>query len=149
MTALQTARQHPAPEFIAVRSALVDIYWAAAWELLRPAVARNGLYTEESIRNALRAQEMQLWMVETGDEYTMAAVTEIAQYPARKIGVVLFMGGANLDREIQFLDEIEGWARAHGCDRFVNWGRPGLRKKLEQRGYQFESIAMVKDFTDA
>lgn len=126
-------------------------YWAEAWALLEPAVARNGLYTRQSVLAGLVKGEFQLWVAQEPAQagqigrIVLAAVTEIAAYPACRIASVQLLGGKRLEHALPFLDTIEAWARENGCHRFVNEGRGGLAKKLEKRGYRMESIRMVKD----
>lgn len=144
-----TAQTRAAPELVPVKIPCIAGYWSEAWDLLEPAVARNGLYTKHAVLQALLAGDFQLWVVETGDCMTLAVITEIAEYPARKVGIVAFLGGENLAGAMPLFETIEAWARACGCDRFVNHGRPGITKHLEKRGYRLESVALVKDFTDA
>lgn len=148
----QTAAQlsiRSEPHCFGVRIPLVPIYFDWAWELLKPAAARNGLYTKESVLSGLLAGEFQLWVAEAGDKLTMAAITEVADYPARRVGIVVLLGGEELDRCLPFLDTMEAWAKSVGCQRFVGSGRPGLSKKLAARGYKVTSMALAKDLYDA
>lgn len=131
-----------------VQIACLPAYWHEAWELLEPAAARNGLYTKESVLAGLCKGEFQLWVGER-DQMVIAAISEVASYPARRIASIVLLGGSDFNQAIEFLDTIEAWARENGCNRFVNEGRSGLAKKLEKRGYRQESIRMVKDFHDA
>lgn len=146
--ALTRHGEQPALNCFGVTIPCLPGYWAEAWALLEPAAARNGLYTKDSILGGLVRGEFQLWIAET-DEMVMAALTEIADYPGRRVASVVLLGGNGLDRALPFLDVIEAWARENGCHRFVNEGRGGLAKKLEKRGYWMESIRMVKDWSDA
>ena len=64
---------------------------------------------------SLVSGEFQLWVAET-DVMVMAAITEVADYPAGRIGSVVLLGGWDLDRCIAFLDTMEAWARSLGCN---------------------------------
>ena len=141
-------RERPTPELTPVKIPCIAGYWAEAWELLEPAAARNGLHTKESVLAALLAGEFQLWVVET-DVMLLAVITEIAEYPARRIASVELLGGMDFDRCLPLFATIEAWAKECGCDRFVLRCRPGFTKKLEKIGYSLESVALVKDFQDA
>lgn len=127
-------------QLIPVTRDRVPYYWKEAWALLEPAAKRNGLYTETSVVKALGKGELQLWIAGS-----IAALTEIAQYPGIKQASVVLMGGKGWDESLPCLDVLEAWAKANGCKRFVNAGRPGLSKKLKGRGYRMASIVMVKD----
>lgn len=137
----------PAIGYTPVRRAAVDFYFWEAWALIEPAVARGGLYTQESVLGALKAGEMQLWCAERGDEMVMALVTEIAHYPARKICAAMFVGGRDLEHCMPILADIEQWARENGCDRIVADGRRGWARKL--KGYVERNTTVVKDLTHA
>lgn len=130
-----------------VKIACLAEYWDEAWSLLEPAVARNGLYTKASVMVALLAGEFQLWVVED-DRMHMAVITEIAEYPALKIGTILFVGGDEYPRCLEFIDYIEKWSKECGCSRFICTGREGFSRRLERRGYRKTLVTMVKDFYD-
>lgn len=140
--------QRPAPQLIAVTVPCLESYWSEAWDLLEPAAARNGLHTKESVLRALVKGEFQLWVVET-DVMLLAVITEIADYPARRIASVELLGGMDFDLCLPLFISIEEWAKECGCDRFVLRCRHGFTKKLEKIGYQLESVALVKDFQNA
>lgn len=134
------------PNCFGVLSPMVPFYFWDAWELLKPAVARNGLYTEESLRIGLATGEMQLWCAEENGEMTMALVTEISVFPARKQCTLMFIGGGALDQCLPFLETIEAWARENGCERIVVDGRRGWLRKL--KNYFERNVVLVKDLTD-
>lgn len=144
MTATEPLQANrPAIGYTPVTRAAVDFYFWEAWALIEPAVARGGLYTQESVLAALKAGEMQLWCAESGEEMVMALVTEVATYPARKICTAMFVGGRELDRCMPILADIEQWAREIGCDRMVADGRRGWAKKLT--GYAERNTTFAKD----
>jgi hypothetical protein len=132
------------PELVPVRRAEIRGYWDDVWPLIHPAVARGGLYTQESVLDALIAGDMQLWLGALDDEIVLALVTEIAAYPARTICTALFIGGRDLDRFMRFLPEIEQWARENGCHRFIACGRRGWVRKLQ--GFEERDTMVVKDY---
>jgi hypothetical protein len=56
-------------------------------------------------------------------------VTEIKQYPRKRVLDVIFGGGTNMDRWIKPLVEtIDRHAREAGCEAVVCIGRPGWLK---------------------
>lgn len=135
----------PALNCFGVKAVCLPGFWAEAWELLEPAAALSGLYTRESVLAALVAGDFQLWVAET-DVMVMAAITEIAQYPALKQCAVVMAGGTQLDRCLPFLDTIEAWARENGCERMVVDGRRGWTRKL--KGYVERKVTVVKGLYD-
>lgn len=131
-----------------VKSGLTDWYIHEAWDMLEPAAARNGLYTQESLWAALKQGEMQLWLAEINDELAMALVTEIADYPARRQCTIVMAGGKHLDRFMPFLGTIEAWARSSGCHRIRIEGRGGWQRKLGSHGYEPTGVILTKDMND-
>lgn len=132
------------PQLIPVKRAELGLCWADAWALLEPAVMRGGLYTEESVVQALNAGEFQLWVAMGRGNVIMALVTEIADYPMRRICTAVFAGGQDLDQCLPLLAEIEQWARENGCHRFDVNGRRGWVKTLS--GFREQDTSVTKDF---
>lgn len=73
-----------------------------------------------------------------------AAITEIAQFAAKRVLIVQH-GGGDLS---ELIDEMEpafcDFARVAGCDAIMGFGRMGWRRVTEKRGYRFGWVAMVK-----
>lgn len=131
-----------------VKSDLADWFIHEAWDLLEPAAARNGLYTQESLWAALKQGLMQLWLGEVNDEIAMALVTEIADYPARRQCTIVMAGGSHLDQFMPFLATLEAWARYSGCQRIRIEGRSGWQRKLAPSGYQSAGVILVRNLND-
>lgn len=120
------------------------LYMPEAWELLRTAAERNGLYTEESVRAALLKSEWQLWCVFAGERMKAAAITETALYPAGMRCTVLLCGGSDMEQWLKpCLSAIEAWAAENGCARMRIEGRPGWAKALPD--YEWRSVVLTKE----
>ena len=73
-------------------------------------------------------ERSQLWVVANEDgEIKCAFVTELIQYPRRKI-CRCWAAGGDLSLLARHLDEFEDFARAEGCSQFLLEGRPWIQK---------------------
>lgn len=129
--------------FTGIPAEHVQGVYSAAWGLLKPAAARVGLYTRQSVLESLQSGHWQLWAAFSNDRMVMACVTEIATYPGKKHGAILLCGGEDMAEWLGFIAVIEAWMRANGCpDSYINC-RPGWQRKLP--GYRLDSVILVKD----
>ena len=84
----------------------------------------NGRYDLASIRKACLEGRMQLWPGQRS-----AIVTEIADYPLKRVCVIGFAGG-----DIEELRTATGllipWAKSKGCDQIDVYGRKGWVRAL-------------------
>lgn len=93
----------------------LEIFWYDALELLRPALAMNGDHTATSIKRALDKGDLQLWCHFGGEKMDAAAVTEIADYPKRRVCMIVLLGGEGLPNWLPYLETIEAWAKEKGA----------------------------------
>lgn len=123
------------------------------WEDLRPLVLSalkysNGCYTLEDTRRALLSGKAQLWIATEGTELRGMMITEIQQYPQKKVCFIRLSAGEDLNRWEHLWDVIEDWAISIGCDLVHSWGRPGWKKKAKERGYSMDYVVYVKPLRD-
>ena len=115
------------------------------WQRCRPwieaAVKRSpfGLETIDDVEAAIARGAYQFWPGRRS-----ACVTEIQQYPRKKVLCVVHGGGVLSE----LIDEMEpalcAFARAAGCDLIAGIGRRGWARVTEKRGYRFGWITMLK-----
>lgn len=99
--------------------------WDKARRILAPAIEHGGTHSERDVFDAIVAGHAQLWMWGSS-----AAVTEIVVYPLLKSCRVWLAAGDLAEiRDIE--QQIEGWARQHGCARLEIIGRKGWLRKLK------------------
>ena len=73
-----------------------------------------------------------------------AAVTEIAQFAAKR-ALVLQHAGGDMDELLYDMEPaLVAFARAAGCDAIMGLGRKGWERVGEKLGYRFAWIALVK-----
>ena len=106
--------------------------WPTIYQMLKKAIDRGGEHTERSVLQALVGGSMVLW--DAGDAYI---VTTWCDYPAGRIGFVMFAGGSGTDWLPELENELVRWAFDIGCKeiRFagrLGWGRlvDGLEKDM-------------------
>lgn len=121
---------------------------AGAWGVLGPWVERlvglDARMRISEVRRRLEAAEMQLFVAwdEASGEILAAMLTEVDQYPARRVFSVQFLAGEQMERWIGYLPALERWARAAGCAEIEVRGRPGWGRVT---GYEERCRVFAKD----
>lgn len=115
-----------------VASPLIAPNWPRLWALLRHAVERGGEHTEASVLAALQHGGMVLWVdSERVADAKAAIVTAWCDYPAGRVGFVLFAGGENAQVWAPVAAEVfSAWAKGMGCKELRLVGRKGWAKLL-------------------
>lgn len=91
------------------------------------AALRRGLGTHEfeDVASAIMAGKMQLWPASSG-----CLVTEIKEYPRKKVIHLLFAGGKLAD-VLKMTDDALDWAKSLGCTMALAEGRKGWGRAYE------------------
>lgn len=71
-------------------------------------------------------------------------LTELIQYPGRKICEISYLGGDYL-ADLDQLETIEDWAKNNDCDSMRVVGRDGWQRVLKPKGYQKWYTVIGKD----
>ena len=101
--------------------------WPKALRMLMPAIVRGGEHTPESVYRFLMEGSMLLWY--NKDSF---AVTSWCDYPAGRIGFVLFAGGEKAEEWVEHAAyRFKQWAKAMGCKELRVVGRKGWAKLLK------------------
>ena len=104
------------------------------------ALQRIETHTPDDVLDALNRGAMQLW-----HKNDSIVVTEVAVYPRLKACRV-FLAAGDFDDVWDLMDnQVEPWARNHGCKRIEGHGRLGWKKSAEQRGYVTLNLVMKKE----
>lgn len=116
-----------------IPSAEVEHRWGEIAALVGRAVAENGAwYTTDSIREAAKAGDMQIWRISGPERLLGVGVTEIRNYPSgRRICWIFALAGVEFDSWAHCIDTIKEWAKANGCHSVAMHGRKGWVKKLK------------------
>ena len=123
-------------------------YWPEVQPLVESALEHSqGEFDPTDILGYLIAQSMQLWVSIDGQVNGMA-VTQICTFPRYRAAHVVLLSGKDAVGGwfAEMIRAIEIWAKAVGCTRVTENGRPGW-EKLEERlhlGYKKTYITMSK-----
>ena len=117
------------------------------WEKVLPLVNSSleyadGKWTAESIKTALENKQMQLFIV--GKDVTAIAITQVQQYPAKKVLVVMFCAGSGMNDWVSLMSEFEDWAKEQDCKAVEVIGRPGWERVL---GWERIHVVVRKTLT--
>lgn len=104
--------------------------WLRCRTMLIPAIEREGTHTERDVFDRIVDGHAQLWSASAS-----ACVTELVEYPRRKVCRV-WLGGGDLDEMVEVLcPAVQAWAREHGCSRAEVNGRRWCRLLGGQESY--------------
>ena len=67
-------------------------------------------------------------------------VTEIIQYPRKKIVRVITVAGKDMSMWYEFLPMLEGYAVRNGCSSLEAWTRKGMTRKLKDWKHSYDII---------
>ena len=105
--------------------------------LLEPILQRFQTHKWRDILIGIRDGRMKLWVWDRS-----CGVTEIADYPARRV-LVLMLAAGDLDEVLAREQEIPEYAHATGCEALCVYGRPGWSKVA--KNFEVDYIALSKE----
>ena len=112
------------------------------WNEIEPLIkkALDDCYTTDDILKGLVFEKFQLF-ISWVNNVESAVVTEVAQYPQKKILRYFLAGGNNINNWLEPIQEkIEKFAKLNNCNSIEVAGRKGWARKLkgyEQKIYLF------------
>ena len=116
----------------------LHIIWNEVEPLIKKAL--DDCYTTDDILQGLIKNSFQLF-ISWNNKVESAVVTEVAQYPRKKILRYFLAGGNNLNNWLEPIQEtIEKFAKHNNCNSIEVAGRKGWARKLkgyEQKIYLF------------
>lgn len=122
-------------EILPIPPTAVAVAWPQALPLLeKPIGMSKGCYLPEDVLAACQTGGMQLWLAAEGEDLLAAYVTEIVDYPRKRIVRAAFAGGVpqTMDRWLEpMVNMIEAWSKQVGCQSFAATGRKGWSRKVE------------------
>jgi len=114
--------------------------FASAAPMLQRALDRGqGQFTLGDIKDRVMEGELQLWH---GEGY--AAVTEVLNYPQRRV-VLVHLAGGDLAPLVEAEGDLVKFARAVEATGIEIIGRKGWVKALRDRGYQETAVHLFKE----
>jgi len=124
----------------------IDGAWPAVKHFVERAVASGlGRIDADDVKAQLLEGGMQLWALVTAEgepEVLAVLVTEIMQYPRKRVLDLALMAGDRMDVWLEALPLLEEWAAAHGIDQVQIHGRKGWERVT---GYPARGVSLVKD----
>lgn len=112
------------------------------WNEVEPLIkkALDDTYSARDILDGLVKNSFQLF-ISWENKVESAVITEVVQYPQKKICRYFLAGGSNMDNWLEPIQQtIEQFAKHNNCDAVEVAGRKGWSKKLkgyEQKVYLF------------
>lgn len=127
---------------------------SGAWPAVKHFVERAlehglGRLGVDDVEAQLREGGMQLWTLITSEgepEVLAVLVTEIIDYPSKRVLDLAFMAGDRMDLWLAALPALEAWAVTQGIDQVQIQGRPGWERVT---GYPRAAVVLVKDLEAA
>ena len=89
----------------------------------------------------VRDGDHQLWVAYDGDSFKGTVLTNIMNYPQRRVLCMGFCGGEELKEwKDPMLALLRRFAKDMGCDSIEAFGRPGWANVFKEDGYQAKWI---------
>ena len=144
-------------EIVRVPEDGVDLAWPVLLPLLRKALdlpRGRQIVDEVEVYRACREGRAQLWAIYIGkeDRYSQQAqlvgslVTQIQLYPTGvRVARIQICGGAQMEKWLHLLSEIEAWAAEEKCSSIEVTGRRGWKRVLAPLGYHEVETVIGKE----
>ena len=120
----------------------IGLVWDEVAPLIEKALQHaEGELVPGDIKKHLDKCDLRLWIALEGKETIAAMITEIIQYPRKKIVRVITLASlVNMDMWYDFLPMIEGYALRNGCSSLEAWSRKGMARKLKDWKHSYDII---------
>ena len=119
----------------------VDMVWDEVSPLIEKALRHaEGELIPNDIKNHLDASNLRLSVALENRDVIAAMVTEIIQYPRKKIVRVITLAGKDMSMWYKFLPMLEGYAIRNGCSSLEAWSRKGMARKLKDWKHSYDII---------
>ncbi len=131
---------------VTVQKEGIDQKWDEVEPLIKKVLIKqqNG-YTIDNIKEMLLKEELQLWTSYDETQIQGICITHIAIYPQHKICEVFMCAGQEIDSWLDFIEQIQTWAKSLNCDFMEIQGRRGWERKMQKYGYSFENVILRKE----
>ena len=135
-------------ELVAVPQSQVWMVSAGVWAMLEPALARSrGMTTLGQLKQECGSGKGQLWFVMADRTQVLAvAVTEILQYPAKRMFSVAWCAGTQMRRWLAYFEVFIDLAKSQDCDGIEVHGRRGWERALKRWGMRFDRQVVSHHF---
>ena len=135
------SRNIPSCKVALVEAEDIDMVWDEASPLIEKALRHaEGELIPNDIKKHLDSGNLRLWVALEDRDVIAAMVTEIIQYPRKKIVRVITLAGKDMSLWYDFLPMLEGYAIRHGCSSLEAWTRKGMTRKLKDWKHSYDII---------
>jgi len=119
----------------------IDMVWGDVVPLIEKALLHaEGELMPEDIKKHLDSADLRLWVALKDKDVIASMVTEIIQYPRKKIVRVITLAGKDMSLWYDFLPMLEGYAIRNGCSSLEAWTRKGMTRKLKDWKHSYDII---------
>jgi hypothetical protein len=121
----------------------VDTCWAKIEPFIEKAAEYTyGRYSASNLYDMVKDGDHQLWVAYDGNDFKGTVLTNVMNYPQRRVLCMGFCGGIELkDWKTPMLDLLKRYAKDMGCDSIEAFGRPGWANVFKNDGYQIKWVA--------
>jgi hypothetical protein len=121
----------------------VDTCWAKIEPFIEKAAEYTyGRYSASNLYDMVKDGDHQLWVAYDGGDFKGTVLTNVMNYPQRRVLCMGFCGGIELkDWKTPMLDLLKRYAKDMGCDSIEAFGRPGWANVFKNDGYQIKWVA--------
>lgn len=119
--------------------------WGVIAPMLEKAIEHNHQeMTLVDVADAIVSEKSQLWVAVQNDIPRGAFVTEIVNYPRKKVCRIVLLGGVSFEEWKHLLVDLENWALMNGCIDLDAYCRPGMAKKTKALGFEESAVVVTK-----
>jgi hypothetical protein len=122
----------------------LEIVWPQVEHWIAEAASLSHHYTLQDVADALADGSAQLWLA-WDDKPIACAVTQLCASAQGRYCSIWITAGDDLNKWIDLTDELEEWARQHGCKFMEAMPRPGFAKAMKSRGYRMPHVILEKE----
>lgn len=129
-----------------IQTHLIPELWPLVEEHAVKAMRHHPFMDAADLLLTLLAGQAQLFIVTQDRELLGFAVTEVLNFPRRKVANVLAAGGRRGFLSVlptSLLEQLEKWAIEQGADTFAVMGRPGWLKYAKQHDGAYSQVVFV------
>jgi hypothetical protein len=120
-----------------IPSALIDSAWVDVSPYIKEALQySDGKYEISDIYKSLIEKDMQLWTAFSDEGCEALCVTQIINYPRKKVLLLFLIAGKESANWLHFVENLKHFAKEHGCDSLEGYGRPGWEKLSKPLGFK-------------
>ena len=133
---------------------LIGSVWKRSEEVLKKLEPMNdGRFELADILHMLLSGQQHMWVVwdedQENDPVIGVVVTEIIEYPRKRLIAVQYLAGERLDEwfhETEIM--IASWGKVSGCHGMEMSGRRGWSRRLKKENWTERYVIMTKNFED-